>query len=60
MEAHRKLQITPDGKTDKRHAGKYETTEEFLARGGKIDVLPSDLDKGYDIKARMGDSGGLL
>jgi len=55
-----KKQITPDGKKDNRPADKYETIEEFLARGGKIDVLPSALDKGYEIKARMGDSGGLL
>ncbi len=60
MEAHRKLQKTPDGKKDNRPAGKYETIAEYEARGGKIDVLPSALDKGYEIKARMGDSGGLL
>ncbi len=60
MEHHRKLHTNPEGKKDKRPLGKFETTEEYLARGGKIDVLPSDLDKGYDIKARMGDSGGLL
>lgn len=35
-------------------------TAEYLDNGGDIDVIPCPLDNGYDIKARMGENGGLI
>ena len=55
MESHRKFHINPECKKDKRTSGKYETTEEFLARGGEIDILACPLDNDIPLKVRHGE-----